>query len=77
MQGIFAAFYTFLALKFIPFANLDIVETSISNATSLNSLSNVTNVFYSYFYNLGVFVIGVIIVFSIFCLFKKLYKKGF
>lgn len=77
MQGIFASIYTSLALKFIPFVNLDIVETSISNATSLNSLSNVTNVFYSYFYNLGVFVIGVIIVFSIFCLFKKLYKKGF
>lgn len=36
MQGIFAAFYTFLALKLLPFLNLDItpVSVSISNAIS-------------------------------------------
>ena len=75
MQGIFAAIYTFLALKFIPFINLDIISTSSTTSNSLDTLTNATNSLYSYFYDLGIFVIGVIIVFAILGLFKRIYKK--
>ena len=47
LQGIFAAFYTFLALKFIPFINLDLVETS----NLLNNSLTTTNPLYTFFYN--------------------------
>ena len=72
MQGIFAAIYTFLALKFIPFINLDIIQTSSTTSNSLDTLTNATNALYSYFYDLGIFVIGVIIVFVILVLSKKI-----
>ena len=72
MQGIFAAIYTFLALKFIPFINLDIIQTSSTTSNSLDTLTNATNALYSYFYDLGIFVIGVIIVFIILVLSKKI-----
>ncbi len=72
MQGIFAAIYTFLALKFIPFINLDIIQTSSTTSNSLDTLTNATNSLYSYFYDLGIFVIGVIIVFIILVLSKKI-----
>ena len=75
MQGIFASIYTFLALKFIPFINLDIIQTSSTTSNSLDTLTNATNALYSYFYDLGIFVIGVIIVFAILGLFKRIYKK--
>lgn len=75
MQGIFAAIYTFLALKFIPFINLDIIQTSSTTSNSLDTLTNATNSLYSYFYDLGIFVIGVIIVFAIFGIFKRIYRK--
>ena len=52
MQGIFAAIYTFLALKFIPFINLDIIQTSSTTSNSLDTLTNATNALYSYFYDL-------------------------
>ena len=77
MQGIFASIYTFLALKFIPFINLDILEASASNTSSLNTLTSATNAFYSFFYDFGIFVIGVILVLIIFCLFKRFYEKVF
>lgn len=47
LQGIFAAFYTFLALKFIPFINLDLVETSNLLSNSLTT----PNPIYTFFYN--------------------------
>ena len=72
MQGIFAAIYTFLALKFIPFINLDIIQTSSTTSNSLDTLTNATNSLYSYFYDLGILVIGVIIVFIILVLSKKI-----
>lgn len=75
MQGIFASIYTFLALKFIPFINLDIIQTSSTTSNSLDTLTNATNALYSYFYDLGIFVIGVIIVFAIFGIFKRIYRK--
>ncbi len=75
MQGTFAAIYTFLALKFIPFLNLDLVETSSLNTNSVSNLLNADNPIYTFFYDFGIFVIGVIIVFIIFSLFKKLYNK--
>ena len=75
MQGIFASIYTFLALKFIPFINLDIIQTSRTTSNSLDTLTNATNALYSYFYDLGIFVIGVIIVFAIFGIFKRIYRK--
>ena len=72
MQGIFASIYTFLALKFIPFINLDIVETSsnLSNAITIQ-----TPHFASIFYDLGISTICIAIVFVIFKLFNKLYRK--
>ena len=76
LQGIFAAIYTFLALKFIPFINLDIVETSSKIAqTDINVLTQANNSLYSFFYDFGIFVIGIAIVFVIFRLFKKLYEN--
>ena len=43
LQGVFAACYTFFALKFIPFINLDVVQTSSTipqNGIELLSNSN-------------------------------------
>ena len=71
MQGIFAAIYTFLALKFLPFLNLDIIETS--NVTS-NALTSFTNTTYTFFQNLGIFSIVIIIIFVIFKAFDKIYN---
>ena len=72
MQGIFASIYTFLALNFIPFINLDIVETSsnLSNAITIQ-----TPHLASLFYDLGISTICIAIVFVIFKLFNKLYRK--
>lgn len=72
MQGIFASFYTFLALKFIPFINLDIIETSnnISNTINLQ-----TNNISSFFYNIGLITIFLALAFIILRLFNKVYRK--
>ncbi len=72
MQGIFASFYTFLALKLIPFINLDIVETSnnISNTINLQT-NNIT----SFFYNIGLTTIFLALAFIILRLFNKIYRK--
>lgn len=75
LQGIIAAIYTFLALKFIPFINLDIVETSSTNVTNLEILNLTTNSIYTYFYELGIFVIFVSVLFVILNIFKKIYNK--
>ena len=75
MQGILAAIYTFLALKFIPFINLDIIQTSSTSSNSLDILTNATNALHAYFYDLGIFVIGIIIVFTILGIFKRIYRK--
>lgn len=72
LQGAFASFYTFLALKFIPFLNLDIIQTS---ANTNKSLTTVTNSLYSYFYELGILVIAIFFVLLIFAVFKKIYSK--
>lgn len=72
MQGIFASIYTFLALNFIPFINLDIVITS-SNLN--NAITIQTPHFASIFYDLGISTICIAIVFVIFKLFNKLYRK--
>lgn len=72
MQGIFASLYTFLALKFIPFINLDIVEVSnnISNTINLQ-----TNNIASFFYNIGLTTIFLALAFIILRLFNKIYRK--
>lgn len=75
LQGIFAAIYTFLALKFIPFINLDIVAASVSGSESIATLNSNTAALYSYFYDFGIFVIGVVCVLIIFNLFQKIYTK--
>ena len=75
LQGIFAAIYTFLALKFIPFINLDIVAASVSGSESIATLNSTTDALYSYFYDFGIFVIGVVCVLIIFNLFQKIYTK--
>lgn len=72
LQGAFASFYTFLALKFIPFLNLDIIQTSANNN---KSLTTVTNSLYSYFYELGILVIAIFFVLLIFAVFKRIYSK--
>lgn len=72
MQGILASIYTFLALKFIPFINLDIVEVS-NNLT--NSIAINQNPLFSIFYNIGITTISIAIVFVILRLFNKVYKK--
>lgn len=74
LQGIIAGIYTFVALKIFPFINLDIVQTSANN---ISSLTSVTNTLYAYFYNFGIFIIAIIILLIIFSLFKKLYEKVF
>ena len=72
MQGVFASFYTFLALKLIPSINLDIVETSnnISNTINLQT-NNIT----SFFYNIGLTTIFFALAFIILRLFNKIYRK--
>ena len=72
MQGILASIYTFLALKFIPFINLDIVEVS-NNLT--NSIAINQNPLFSIFYDIGITTISIAIVFVILRLFNKVYKK--
>lgn len=75
LQGIVASIYTFLVLKFIPFINLDIVETFNANASQFEVLNSVSSLLYSYFYDLGIFMIAIFILFIIFNVFKKLYSK--
>ena len=72
IQGIFASLYTFLALKFIPFINLDIIETSnnLSNAITIQQ-----NPITSIFYDIGIATISTAIVFVIIKLFNKVYRK--
>lgn len=77
LQGIFAAIYTFLALKLIPFINLDIIAASVSSSESIATLNSTTNALYSYFYDFGIFVIGIVCVLIIFNLFQKIYTKVF
>ena len=72
LQGIFAAIYTFLALKLLPFLNLDIIETSNVTSSALTSLANAT---YTFFQNLGIFIIGIIIIFVIFKTFDRIYNR--
>lgn len=71
MQGIFASIYTFLALKFIPFINLDIIETSNTLTNTLSQSNPIT----STFYDLGITTICIAIVLTIIKLFSKVYRK--
>ena len=73
LQGIIAGIYTFLALKFLPFLILDVVQTSSLLDGSLN-LNNAFNGIYSFFYDFGIFVISIILVIFIFKVFNNVYK---
>ena len=73
LQGIFASIYTFLALKFMPFINLDIVETANLVSNSISSASN--NPIYLFFYHFGIFTICIILLYIIFNIFNKLYNS--
>lgn len=75
MQGFISAIYTFGALKFIPFINLDIIETSTSQATGFQIVNIPSNPIYSFFYDLGLFVIGIAAIIVISRLFKRLNNK--
>ncbi len=91
LQGICAACYTFLALKFIPFINLDVVQTSssipqngielLSNSTATESginflsSSTTTEFLQSFFYDFGIFVLLLFAVLTIFHIFRKVYDK--
>ena len=70
LQGIVAGIYTFLALRFLPFLNLDVVQTS----SLLNASNNFNSAFYSFFYNFGIFVIAIALVICIFKVFNNIYK---
>ena len=72
-QGIIASIYTFLALKFLPFLNLDVIETNVSLNESIN-LNNTFNSIYSYFYNLGIFVIVIVLIIFVFKIFNNVFK---
>ena len=73
LQGIIAGIYTFLALKFLPFLNLDVVQTS-SLLDGSSNLNNAFNGIYSFFYDFGIFVIAIILVIFIFKVFNNVYK---
>ena len=73
LQGIIASIYTFLALKFLPFLNLDVVQTS-SLLDGSSNLNNTLNGFYSFFYDFGIFVIAIASVIFIFKVFNNVYK---
>ena len=73
LQGIIASIYTFLALKFLPFLNLDVVQTS-SLLDGSSNLNNAFNGIYSFFYDFGIFVIAIILVIFIFKVFNNVYK---
>lgn len=73
LQGIFASIYTFLALKFIPFINLDIVETANLASNSISSASN--SPIYLFFYHFGIFTICIILLYIIFSIFNKFYNS--
>lgn len=75
LQGIIAAIYTYLALKFIPFINLDIIETANSTATSISAMDSATEFLHTYFYNLGVFTIAIFMLVAIYVLFNLIYKR--
>lgn len=75
LQGIIAAIYTYLALKFIPFINLDIIETANATATSISAMSSATEFLHTYFYNLGVFTIAIFMLVAIYVLFNLIYKR--
>ena len=75
LQGIIAAIYTYLALKFIPFINLDIIETANATATSISAMSSATEFLQTYFYNLGVFTIAIFMLVAIYVLFNLIYKR--
>ena len=70
LQGIVAGIYIFLALRFLPFLNLDVVQTS----SLLNASTNFNSAFYSFFYNFGIFVIAIALVICIFKVFNNIYK---
>ena len=73
LQGIIAGIYTFLALKFLPFLNLDVVQTS-SLLDGSSNLNNAFNGIYSFFYDFGIFVIAIASVIFIFKVFNNVYK---
>ena len=73
LQGIIAGIYTFLALKFLPFLNLDVVQTS-SLLDGSSNLNNAFNGIYSFFYDFGIFVISIVLVIFIFKVFNNVYK---
>lgn len=77
LQGVLASIYTFLALKFIPFLNLDIIQTNslLYSSTSVNNTSNLITTSYSFFYNFGIFTIAIILIFLIFKIFNNLYLR--
>lgn len=75
LQGVFAAIYTFLALKFMPFINLDIVETSNLPINSISSFLSLENPLYTFFYDFGFFTICIMVILVIFAIFNKLYNS--
>ena len=73
LQGIISGIYTFLALKFLPFLNLDVVQTS-SLLDGSSNLNNALNGIYSFFYDFGILVIAIALVIFIFKVFNNVYK---
>lgn len=72
LQAIIASIYTFLLLKFVPFLNLDIVQT---NTTSTNNVNSFITNSYSFFYSFGIFIVSVFAICLIFKIFNRLYLR--
>lgn len=73
LQGICASIYTFLALKFLPFINLDIIQANYSLTNNVNYNVNTFDGLHSFFYNFGIFVIAIIFILLAIKLFNNIY----
>lgn len=77
LQGIIASIYTFFALKFLPFFNLDIIQANslLYNPTNISNTNNIFVSSYSFFYSFGIFIITIILIFLILKIFNNLYLR--
>lgn len=66
LHGTFAAIYTYLIIKNVSFFNLDL------QPVFLNSISRKTNIVHNYFGNYNLFILFIILIFTIIA-FKKYY----
>ena len=69
MQGLFASFYTYIAIKNIPFFNFDIENVFANHSNSINyNISNISTIVY--------FFIGIILCMYVYIINKKNQKNS-